>query len=86
MTSATIGPWSTSATSTATVPDRNAPIIGMNAPMKTSTPIAMTNGTFKMAAPSMMPSASVKATSTVARTNAVSDVQATRARGVGALA
>ena len=50
MISATTGPWSTSATSTATVPDTNAPIIGMKAPRKTSTPIASTNGTPRIAA------------------------------------
>ena len=46
--------------------------------MKTSTPIALTNGTRRIAAPIMMPMASVPATRTVARTNWVSDLQATR--------
>ncbi len=78
MISAMTGPCATRATSTATEPDSSAPIIGMNAPMKTSTPIAKTNGTFKMAATIITPTASVNATSTVARTNAVSDVQAIR--------
>ena len=78
MISATTGPWSTSATSTATEPDSSAPIIGMKAPMKTSTPIAKTNGTWSTAATIITPTASVNATSTVARTNAVSDVQAIR--------
>jgi len=78
MISATIGPLATSATSTATEPESRAPISGMNAPMKTSTPMASTNGTPSTAATTMMPRASVKATSTVARTNAVREVQATR--------
>ena len=50
----------------------------MKAPRNTSTPIANTNGTRRTAATSITPSASVKATSIVARTNAVSDVHATR--------
>ena len=78
MISATTGPWATSATSTATEPDSIAPIIGMNAPMKTSTPIANTKGTLRIAATIITPIASVRATSTVARTNAVSEVQAIR--------
>ena len=40
MSRAVTGPWSTSATSTATVPAMVAPIIGTNAPRKTRTPIA----------------------------------------------
>ena len=55
-----------------------APIIGTNAPRKTSTPMAMTNGTPRNAATSMMPIASARATRTVARTNWVSDTHATR--------
>ncbi|CAB4698487.1 unannotated protein [freshwater metagenome] len=78
MTSAVIGPWSTSATSTATVPATVAPTRGMNAPRKTSTPIASTNGTCRTAAPTAMPIASTAATITVARTNWVSEIQATR--------
>ncbi len=78
MISAVIGPCATSATSTATLPETNAPIIGTKAPRKTSTPIALTNGTRSTAAPIMMPMASVAATRTVARTNWVSERQATR--------
>ena len=55
-----------------------APTIGMKAPRKTSTPIARTNGTPSRAATIMMPIASVAATITVARTNWVSEIQATR--------
>ena len=72
------GPTATSATSTATVPETKAPTRGTNAPMKTSTPMALTNGTPRTTAPSMMPAASVAATSTVARTNWVSEAHATR--------
>ena len=78
MISAVTGPWATSATSTATMPETIAPIIGTNAPRNTSTPMALTNGTPRTAAPIMMPIASVAATSTVARTNWVSERQATR--------
>ena len=78
MKRAVTGPWSTSATSTATVPATKAPTIGTKAPRKTSTPIAITNGTPRMAATIMTPIASAAATSTVARTNWVSDTQATR--------
>ena len=78
MSNAVNGPCATSATSTATVPETNAPIIGTKAPRKTSTPIAPTKGTPRTAAPIMMPIASVAATSTVARTNWVSDCHATR--------
>ena len=78
MISAVIGPWSTSATSTATVPAIVAPISGTNAPRKTSTPMASTNGTPRKAAPSMIPMASTAATITVARTNWVSEIHATR--------
>ena len=76
MNSAVHGPWATSATSTATMPDSSAPMIGMNAPRKTSTPIANVNGTPSTQAPNAMPNASVSATITVARTNAVSDAHA----------
>ena len=76
--SAVIGPWSTRATSTAMLPATVAPIIGTNAPRKTSTPIANTKGTSRIAAPIMMPTASTAATITVARTNWVSEIQATR--------
>ena len=62
----------------ATDPAIVAPIIGTNAPRKTSTPMAMTNGTSRNQATSMMPTASARATSTVARTNWVSDTHATR--------
>ena len=55
-----------------------APTIGTNAPRKTSTPIASTNGTPRTAATIMMPIASTAATITVARTNWVSEIQATR--------
>ncbi len=75
---ATSGPCATSATSTATVPDMNAPTRGMNAPRNTSTPIALTRGTLRMNATIMIPSASVPATRTVARTNCVNDTHATR--------
>ena len=78
MIRAVIGPWSTSATSTATVPATVAPTSGTNAPRNTSTPIASTNGTCRIAAPTVMPMASVAATITVARTNWVSEIQATR--------
>ena len=78
MSNAVNGPCATSATSTATAPETVAPIIGTNAPRKTSTPIAPTNGTPSTAAPIMMPIASTAATSTVARTNWVSDSHATR--------
>ncbi len=54
-----------------------APIIGTNAPRKTSTPMAITNGTPSTAATIMMPIASTRATRTVARTNWVSETHAT---------
>ncbi len=78
MNSAVIGPWSTRATRIATVPATVAPTIGTNAPRNTSTPIASTNGTPRIAAPIMIPIASTAATITVARTNWVSEIQATR--------
>ena len=78
ISSAVIGPWSTSATSTATVPASVAPTIGTNAPRNTSTPMASTNGTPRTAATIMMPIASTAATRTVARTNWVRLRQATR--------
>ena len=78
MSSAVTGPWSTSATRIATVPATVAPIIGTNAPRKTSTPRATTKGTPSQKATAMMPIASASATSTVARTNWVSDTHATR--------
>ena len=62
----------------ATVPAMVAPTIGTNAPRKTSTPIASTNGTCRMPATTMIPSASTAATITVARTNWVSEIHATR--------
>ena len=71
-------PWSTRATSTATVPATNAPTIGTNAPRKTSTPIASTNCTWRIEAAIITPTASVIATITVARMNWVSEIQATR--------
>ena len=77
MSSAVIGPWSTSATSTATTPAIVAPMRGTNPPRKTSTPIARTNGTSSTAAPIITPTASTAATITVARTNCTSDSQAT---------
>ncbi len=78
MKTATNGPCETSATSTATEPDTVAPTRGMKAPRKTSRPIAATNGSRRMSATIMIPSASVSATITVARTNLVSDCQAMR--------
>ncbi len=60
------------------MPAMVAPIIGTNAPRNTSTPIAMTNGTPRIAATIMMPIASASATRTVALTNWVSEIQATR--------
>ena len=60
------------------MPATVAPTIGTKAPRKTSTPMASTNGTPRIAATIMMPIASVSATSTVARTNWVSEIQATR--------
>ena len=60
------------------MPAMVAPIIGTKAPRKTSTPIATTKGTPRMAATIMIPTASASATRTVARTNWVSDTQATR--------
>ena len=78
MISAVTGPWSTSATSTATAPATVAPTIGTNAPRKTSTPMASENGTLSTAAPTPIRMASVAATITVARTNWVSEIQATR--------
>ena len=68
MISAVTGPLSTSATSTATAPERVAPTIGMNAPRKTSAASGNANGTSKMTRKTPMPTASMKATSTVART------------------
>ena len=78
ISSAVIGPWSTSATSTATVPAMVAPTIGTKAPRKTSTPIASTKGTPRTAATIITPIASTAATITVARTNWVRLRQATR--------
>ena len=78
ISTAVTGPCATSATSTATVPETNAPIIGTNAPMNTSTPIANTRGTPRIAAMIITPIASVPATSTVARTNWVSERHPTR--------
>ena len=60
------------------MPATVAPTIGTNAPRKTSTPMASTNGTPRIAATIMMPIASTSATMTVARTNWVSETQATR--------
>ena len=77
MASAVSGPWATRATRTATAPETVAPISGTKAPRKTRTPIADTKGTCRIAAPIMMPIASVPATSTVARTNWVRERQAT---------
>ena len=78
MKSAVTGPWSTSATRIATLPATVAPIIGTKAPRKTSTPMATTKGTSRNQATAMMPIASAIATSTVARTNCVSETHATR--------
>ena len=78
MISALTGPWSTSATRTATVPATVAPMIGTKAPRKTSTPMASENGTPMIAAPAPIRMPSVAATITVARTNWVSEIQATR--------
>ena len=65
---ATTQPWSTKATSTATAPDTVAPTIGMNAPRNTSAASGNGNGTSRITRASPMPTASMKATSTVART------------------
>ena len=78
MSSAVTGPWSTRATRTATLPATVAPMSGTKAPRNTSTPIAATNGTCRIAATIMMPIASTAATMTVARTNWVSEIHATR--------
>ena len=59
------------------MPDTNAPTIGTNAPRNTSMPIANTSGTPSRYAANAMPIASVSATSTVARTKAVSEIHAT---------
>ncbi|GMA86144.1 hypothetical protein GCM10025868_13940 [Angustibacter aerolatus] len=64
--------------STATDPEISAPMTGMKAPMKTSTPSGTASGTPSSAAPRPMPTASVKATTMVARTNAVSVTQPCR--------
>ncbi len=68
MINAVTGPLSTSATSTATPPERVAPTIGMNAPRKTRAARGKANGMSKMTRKMPMPTASMKATSTVART------------------
>ena len=60
------------------MPATVAPTIGMNAPRKTSTPMASTKGTPRIAATTITPMASARATSTVARTNWVSEIHATR--------
>ncbi|CAA9361307.1 MAG: hypothetical protein AVDCRST_MAG34-2492 [uncultured Nocardioidaceae bacterium] len=78
MIRAAIGPWATRATSTATEPEIVAPTSGTKPPRKTSTPIASTNGTLRIAATIMIPTASTNATSTVARTNWVRLSHATR--------
>ncbi len=54
-------------------------MIGTNAPRKTRTPIGSASGTPSSSAPKAMPTASVRATSMVARTKAVSETHATRA-------
>src|SRR5690242_8032215 len=63
-----IQPRSTSATSTATAPETLAPTIGTNAPRKTSAASGKANGTWRITSAKPMPTASMKATSTVART------------------
>ena len=50
------------------MPARNDPMIGMNAPRKTSAASGMTSGTPRIASPMPMPIASISATATVART------------------
>ena len=57
-----------SATSTATAPEMLAPTIGMNAPRNTSAASGNANWTPKITSASPMPTASMNATSTVART------------------
>src|SRR4051812_43447486 len=66
--SALIQPTETSATRTATVPDTVAPTIGMNAPRKTSAASGNASGTPSATSASPMPTASMNATRTVART------------------
>ena len=66
--SALTGPFGTRATRTATEPARNDPMIGMNAPRKTSAASGMTRGTPSTARPMPMPIASISATAAVART------------------
>ena len=86
MINACTGPSATRASSTATVPDTAAPTTGMNAPKKTSSAMPDANGTPRMAAPMPMPAASTAATTSVARVNADSWVQAIRPGGVHLLA
>ncbi len=66
--SAVTGPLTTSATSTATAPLMVAPTTGMNAPRKTRAASGSAVGTPKANRPMPMPTASTKATRTVART------------------
>ena len=68
--SATRGPRATRATRIATVPDRVAPMIGMNAPRNTSAANGNANGTRSTTRPMPIPVASMNATRTVARTYA----------------
>ncbi len=67
MISAVTGPCATSAMMTATAPLSSAPTMGMNDSRNTSTPMARANGTRRISAPAVMPTASTAATSTVAR-------------------
>ena len=66
--SAVIGPWATSAMSTATPPAITAPTMGTNAPRKTSAASGTANGTASTASPIPMATASTTATTAVART------------------
>ena len=68
MISALTQPSATSATSTATKPETNAPTIGTKAPMNTSAASAGATGTPRISAPIRTPIASDRATRIVART------------------
>jgi hypothetical protein len=55
------------------MPEMSAPMIGTKAPRNTRTPIANVSGTPSNHAANAMPIASIRATTTVARTKAVSE-------------
>src|SRR5699024_7292199 len=76
MSTATQNPCETSATMTATSPETKAPTIGTNPPRKTNAAIANSNGTPSSQAPKPIPTASTRATSTVARINDVNEFHA----------